>query len=93
MTYHGTVQNGAILVDGGVTLPDGVAVRIEIVNGVEGRSPSPQSTEPTIGQKLASLARKFESLPCDLPSDLAANHDHYLYGLPKQPPRFLRENP
>ena len=84
MTYHGTVHNGVILVDGGLTIPDGVAVRIEVVDKIEASTPLPHGTEPTIGQKLAALARKFESLPCDLPSDLAANHDHYLHGLPKR---------
>lgn len=84
MTYQGTVQNGVILVEGGVALPEGVAVRIEVMEGVEGKSPSTQCTEPTIGQKLAALARKYESLPCDLPEDLAINHDHYLHGLPKR---------
>ena len=84
MTYKGTVQNGSILVEGGVTLPDGVEVRIELVDGVKVESPPRECSEPTIGQKLAALARKFESLQCDLPEDLATNHDHYLHGLPKR---------
>jgi len=42
------------------------------------------SDEPTIWQKLAQLGRDVESLPCDLPTDLAANHDHYLHGLSKR---------
>lgn len=34
-------------------------------------------------EELARLAREFPA--ADLPSDLAAQHDHYLYGLPKRP--------
>jgi hypothetical protein len=34
--------------------------------------------------RLAEIADKFAVNP-DLPSDLAAQHDHYLYGTPKQP--------
>ncbi|MCI0492845.1 MAG: hypothetical protein L0Z07_07905 [Planctomycetes bacterium] len=82
MTYQGTVQNGVILIDGGVRLPEGAEVRIEIADGVQPRADT--SGEPTIGQKLAALARKYENLPCDLPEDLAINHDHYLHGLPKR---------
>lgn len=84
MTYHGTVQNGVIRVDGDVTLPEGIEVRIEVLNGEEAKSPAAQDKEPTIGQKLAELGRWAETQPCDLPEDLAVNHDHYLYGVPKK---------
>ena len=35
-------------------------------------------------QQLAEIARQFPADP-DLPSDYAAQIDHYLHGLPKQP--------
>ncbi len=35
-----------------------------------------------IGKKLLALAGKAKGLP----SDFAANHDHYLHGLPKRVP-------
>ena len=81
MTYKGTVQNGVVLIDGGVCLPEGAEVQIELTDGAQPTADT--SGEPTIWQKLAALARKYESLPCDLPEDLAENHDHYLHGLPK----------
>jgi hypothetical protein len=89
MTYHGTVQNGVIHLEGGATLPDGIGVRIEVPDEAETTSTQVEAAqieeqEPTIGQKLAALARKFENLPCELPEDLAINHDHYLHGLPKR---------
>ncbi len=81
MTYEGTVQNGVVVLAGGQTLPEGTVVHV-----------LPQTTQPlapqedprTIWQKLADLGREVESLPCDLPTDLAANHDYYLHGLPKR---------
>jgi hypothetical protein len=33
---------------------------------------------------LVELAEWAETQPCDLPEDLAINHDHYLYGVPKR---------
>ena len=42
------------------------------------------NSKQTIGHKLAALANQVESEPCDLPDDLAANHDHYLHGLEKR---------
>jgi hypothetical protein len=82
MTYHGTVQNGVILIDGGVCLPEGAAVEIELLNGAPPELAT--NAESTIGQKLAALGRWAETQPCDLPEDLAINHDHYLHGAPKR---------
>jgi hypothetical protein len=63
----------------GVTLPEGVEV---VVTTAE---PAPDAPGPRdLGGKLADLGRWAESLPTDLPPDLAANHDHYLHGLPKR---------
>jgi hypothetical protein len=82
MTYHGTVQNGVILIDGGVRLPEGAEVQIELADGAQPTADT--GGEPTIGQKLAALGRWAETQPCDLPEDVAINHDHYLYGLPNE---------
>ncbi len=41
-------------------------------------------SEP-IWDRLAALGKQLEGLPSDdLPPDLAANHDHYLHGLPRR---------
>ena len=91
MTYKGTLQtSGVILVEGGVRLPEGAEVQIELADGVL-PEPTPAG-EPTIGQKLAALGRWAETQPCDLPEDLAENHDHYLHGLPKRTSRLHNEN-
>jgi len=46
----------------------------------------PPQKPKTALQKLLEIAEKYPAAD-DLPADLAAQHDHYLYGTPK------RENP
>jgi hypothetical protein len=82
MTYQGTVQNGIVVLHDGTKLPDGTLVTVIPIE--RGASEPVASDSPTIWQKLAELGRQVESEPCDLPADLAANHDHYLHGLPKR---------
>jgi len=79
MIYRGHVQNGVVVFDDSVTLPEGAEVRVEL------ESPAPQTAakdEPgqTLGRKLLKHAGKVT----DLPADAARNHDHYLYGTPKK---------
>ena len=79
MTFQGTVHNGVIVLAGGQTLPEGTIVQV-----------APQPTDSAhkaskrIGECLVELAEWAETQPCDLPADLAKNHDHYLHGLPKK---------
>jgi hypothetical protein len=72
MTYRGHIKNGQITLDDPIELPEGVEVNVEIVESCEG--------EPTIWNKLLELAGTVEGLP----TDMAENHDHYLYGAPKR---------
>jgi hypothetical protein len=69
MTYRGHVQNGVVVLDEPAKLPDGTSVDVQPV-------PPP---EPTLGEKLLKYAGIVEG-----PPDLAINHDHYLYGVPKR---------
>src|SRR5687767_2479029 len=64
----GTVQNGVIVIDTGVALPEGARVKVLLDNGT------------TLAQRL----QKFKGCAQGLPDDLAQNHDHYLYGTPKK---------
>jgi hypothetical protein len=61
-----------------VDLPVGTELEIAIV-----AHPAP----PAPPSSLARLAEIAEQLPDnpDLPTDLAEQHDHYLYGTPKRP--------
>jgi hypothetical protein len=72
MTYRGHVKNGQITLDEPAPLPEGAEVHVEVVENNE--------TKPTIWDKLRAIAGTVEGLP----SDMAVNHDHYLYGTPKR---------
>ena len=84
MVYRGHVENGVVVLDDQVALPEGLVVIIE---------PSPAGQEEaavdetgeTLGQKLLKHAGKAVGLP----RDLAENHDHYLYGTPKKSTAIL----
>lgn len=77
MTYQGKIQNGVVVLPEGVSLPDGLVVTIV-------PSTSASDADPTVWQKLEAVGRWAETQPCTLPSDLAANHDHYLHARPKK---------
>ncbi|MCP4248486.1 MAG: hypothetical protein GY778_15670 [bacterium] len=70
MTYQGRVKNGLVVLEGEAALAEGTVVRVE----------------PVTDRPLMDLARLTEQLPGDgdWPADGAAEHDHYLYGTPKQ---------
>jgi hypothetical protein len=74
MTYQGTVQNGVVVFEPGVQLPEGAPVRVEVVKEktTEDRSP-----KDDILFNMADYA-----IDTGIP-DLAVNIDHYLYGHPK----------
>ena len=70
MAFQGHVENGVVVFDEPVTLPDGAAVRVEPVS-------APRKT-------LAERFKNVIGAGVDLPEDMAKNHDHYLHGTPKQ---------
>ena len=69
MTYKGIVRNGSVQLPPEANLPDGTEVRVE----------------PLDNRPLMRLLEGLEGLETDpdTPTDLAAEHDHYLYGTPK----------
>jgi hypothetical protein len=72
MSITATVENDTIKLPAGTHLPDGTQVRVEpIASGA---------------RSLAERYSKFIGAVKDAPGDLAANHDHHLYGAPKRTP-------
>ena len=71
MSITATVENNTVRFPPGVSLPDGTPVRVELLRDL----PS-----PPFAQRYA----RFIGVVKDAPPDLAANHDHYLYGAPKR---------
>jgi hypothetical protein len=75
MVYHGTVQNGVIVFENGVQLPEGAPVRVELL--------SDESSKVLHSPKDDILFRMGEyAVDTGIP-DLGVNIDHYLYGHPK----------
>jgi hypothetical protein len=71
MTLKGTVVNGAIVFDPPHALPEGARVEVTIAEPVQ--------EAPTLAFLL-----KYAGTLNDLPSDFAAQHDHYIHGTPKR---------
>ena len=71
MELEGTIHNGVAVPDGECSLPEGTRVKLV---------PADQS----VWQALADFARQREKLALELPTDLAAQHDHYFHGTPKR---------
>ncbi len=72
MSITATVENGVIKLPEGVHWPDGTKVRIEATDA---------EAMPTLVERLAPFVGIWDG-----PPDVAINHDHYLYGAPKQQP-------
>jgi hypothetical protein len=78
MVYHGHVENGLIRLEGSVTLPEGIEVRVETV------SPAPGVESNEGGLSLYERLRPVIGAAKGLPADASVNVDHYLYGHPKK---------
>lgn len=81
MNAQGIVQGGVVIFSGDSGFPDGTAVQVV---PLPAQVTNDDVASPNVWQRLAALARQAELEPSDLPTDLAANHDHYLHGLPKR---------
>jgi hypothetical protein len=75
MVYQGIIQNGVVVFDGGIQLPEGAPVRVELVKQ-EGPPPA------SLRQDDALLNMTQFAVDMGVP-DLSTNIDHYLYGHPK----------
>jgi hypothetical protein len=65
---RGHVRNGVVVLDNGVNLPEGTAVRVEAIES------SAQASS------LADQLLQWAGKGVNLPPDLARRHDHYLHG-------------
>ena len=77
MELEATIHNGVAVPDGECSLPEGTRVKLTSTH-------DPVVRKRPNWDSLIGLARKVEQFPCDLPEDLADNHDYYLHGLPKR---------
>ena len=78
MVYHGHVKDGKVVLEEQVALPEGSAVRVEVIKvdiTAEHNEGKPGSIREVLLKHAGSVA--------GLPADGARQHDHYLYGAPK----------
>ena len=77
MTYHGHIENGRVVFDGGIELPNGTPVVVTVSQ----LPPKVEDREiPTLYERLKPFIGSIDGLP----ADLSENIDHYLYGHPKK---------
>jgi hypothetical protein len=89
MSIQGIVEGGVVVLANGCTIADGTAVAVFPLTGhhLEGEPMQLNFTvdsDMPIAERMRKLAEWCETLPTDLPSDLSANHDHYLHGTAKR---------
>ena len=77
MSLEGHIENGVVVFDRPISLPNGTAVRVEVLKAQAKSDAKDQS-----GHFLEHY-RNVIGMVTDLPADAALNHDHYLYGQPK----------
>jgi hypothetical protein len=75
MVYRGRVENGVVVLDQPVSLPDGTEVSIRDLRR-KSKNKGKSVCRPGVGQALLRLAGKAVGLP----PDASRNVDHYLYG-------------
>lgn len=75
MVYNGIIlKDGRLELEGGVRLPEGTAVTV---------APVLQDDKKTQEDKKILLSILDLAWPSGIP-DLASQHDHYIYGTPRQ---------
>ncbi|MGI8980095.1 MAG: hypothetical protein ACR2FY_12800 [Pirellulaceae bacterium] len=82
MTFHGTVHNGVVVLDGNPAIPDGTEVAVVVSPSAPPANPD-RMTEET-RRKLRAAMDEIIALPNENPGDnfSGADHDKALYGEP-----------
>ncbi len=78
MTFRGHIQNGVVVFDQPVALPDGTPVAVQSL--AESERGQRAADEPTLFDRLQGVIGKAQGLP----ADFAAQHDHYIHGTPRR---------
>jgi len=77
---HGTIHNGVVVLEAGVSLPEGTHVEVRLNT----LTPSPQTMTNEERQRINEIMDRIASLPDENPGDTfsARDHDKVLYGEP-----------
>jgi hypothetical protein len=81
MVIHALYENGVFRPTEPVDLPENCPVELVVLKEATAESPSTIAGPPLA--RLAALASEYPENP-ELPNNLAAQHDHYLYGTAKR---------
>ncbi len=83
ITVQATYENGTLMLEQPLPLNDHEKVQVTIQSAT---SPLVEPVRPSLAERITALARDLpQDLLAVLPTDGAAQHDHYLYGTPKRP--------
>ena len=82
MTYRGRVENGTVVFDEPVDLPEGTTVEIAVLEPPKDKPE--EQPEENAGFSFYEHYKEIIGIAKGLPPDAARNHDHYLYGCPKR---------
>jgi len=78
MVYRGRVKNGVVVLEGRARLEEGAEVSVRPLRKAARRA-TRKKQPPTLYEQLKPFIGKLKGLP----RDFSINHDHYLYGTPK----------
>ena len=81
MVLRGHIENGVVVFNEPVPLPNGTPVNVEPAK------PEVEGDDPSSTKGVGYFLRHYQSVIGsveDLPEDAAQNVDHYLYGHPKK---------
>jgi hypothetical protein len=76
MSFTGHIQNGLVVFDTPVSLPDGTRVTV-----------TPEESNEASPEKIPTILERYKDIigiAPGLPADMAENHDHYVHGTPKK---------
>ncbi len=78
MTYQGHIENGTVVMEDGVKLPEGRKVTILLAD-----TSAEDVSQHDEGLSLYERLKDVIGTAKGLPADASQNVDHYLYGAPK----------
>lgn len=84
MTVPGHIENGQVVLDSLLNVPNGtrvvISVEIRDKKGAGANGAQVEASHPTLAERFGNIMGVID----DLPEDMAENHDHYLHGTPKR---------
>lgn len=85
MTIRGKIKNGKVVLETPSAFPEGADVEVRPAKARKAPVKKPKTAKPKPKPRsLADRLRNVIGKAKNLPADMATNHDHYLYGVPRK---------